>query len=129
MEKFNITAFATRDFEPDHKVGDRQRVLNEFGARELVAFGPVGGVFTTILGALSLHPEIPFPAAVVERESWTELHPRFRLQGNHHSRSWAGAEVIPDLIRAPQTAGAIQSADRAVARYRCRGAGGLPRLL
>jgi hypothetical protein len=41
-DKLNIGPFAAGEFEPHHKVGNRQRVLNEFGARPFVAFRPVG---------------------------------------------------------------------------------------
>jgi hypothetical protein len=48
MEKFDIAPFTARDFEPDHKVRYCQRMLNEFGARALVAFGPVGRIRITL---------------------------------------------------------------------------------
>jgi hypothetical protein len=45
-------------------------------------------------GALSLHPEIPFPAAVVEREVRAQLKPYSGFLRCRNSGPWAGALTL-----------------------------------
>jgi hypothetical protein len=47
-------------------------------------------------GALSLHPEIPFPAAVVEREVRTRLKPYSAFCTAVIRDLGPGADAIPD---------------------------------
>jgi hypothetical protein len=61
----------------------RWRSLSEFPATQFPDFCLCrrAAVFMTILGCLSLHPKIPFPAVAIGREFWTALNPKFRRQG------------------------------------------------
>lgn len=54
------------------------------------------GFFITILGALSLHAEIPFPAAVVEREVGPHCTQNFDFRANVIRSFGTGAAAIPD---------------------------------